>query len=108
MTSMPAPDVDTTELWAELVGVGLLGTERRPVPSSVSDVVPTLLDGAVEGETTSGAARYYPGGDARHSPYPAPARAGYDPPAPVVTHSTSYLAAPRPVQTTSRYDRPAR
>ncbi|MBX9584536.1 MAG: hypothetical protein K2X87_29900, partial [Gemmataceae bacterium] len=49
-----------------------------------------------------------PGGVAGYSPYPAPARAGYNPPAPVVTHSTSYLAAPRPVQTTTRYERPAR
>ena len=60
------------------------------------------------------------GGVAGYSPYPAPARPGYDPsgrggdrpvvspPPPTVTHSTSYLAAPRPVQTTSRYERPAR
>lgn len=58
-------------------------------------------------EATSGAYRY-PGSAPGYSPYPAPARAGYAPPAPVATYSTSYLAAPRPVQTTSRYDRPAR
>lgn len=48
----------------------------------------------------------------RDAGYPA-SPAGYappvgNPPPPGVTHSTSYLAAPRPGQTTSRYDRPAR
>lgn len=74
-------------------------------------------------EATSGAYRY-PGSDAAYSPYSVPAtRTAYNPSAgdgrtrpvmspppiaPVVTYSTSYLAVPPAVQTTARYERPAR
>lgn len=78
---------------------------------------PAACPSCPQPEATSGAYRYpasgagsyagpvtaSPAGDGRNRPVGSP-----PPPAPVVSYSTSYPAAPRTVQTTSRYERPAR
>ena len=75
---------------------------------------PAACPNCPQPETTSGAYRYPVGGAGSYpSPTPAsPPGNGCDRPVvsppPVVSYSTSYLPASRPVQTTSRYERPAR
>lgn len=73
---------------------------------SAGRAAPAACPNCPRAETASGGDRS-PGGVAGYSPYPAPGHAGYTPSAPVV-YSTSYLPPSRPVQTTSRYERPAR